>query len=169
MPTAGVALGGRLCVLRQREVSRGRRGTGGLQLNREVSSISRWGNSATLSRIYTSTTLTQHPTTPGATGSSGLLGSLSILERPREVTCQPGQRLIGTDLASKAVGDTGRSPNSWLGRPAWPSQFSLALARRSRDNLEPGPWRSVKTARPLTFPTLHGGYYGSGQLGSAIV
>lgn len=41
---AGVALGGRLCVLGPREVSRGRgrQGTGGLQLNREVSSVSRW-------------------------------------------------------------------------------------------------------------------------------
>lgn len=38
---AGVALGGRLCVLRQKEVSRGRWGTGGLQLNREASWVSR--------------------------------------------------------------------------------------------------------------------------------
>lgn len=45
MPMAGAALGGRLCVLRPREVSRGRgrQGTGGLQLNREASLISRWG------------------------------------------------------------------------------------------------------------------------------
>lgn len=120
VPTAGLALGGRLCVLRQREVSRGRgwRGTGGLQLNREASSISRWGDSATLSSIYTSTTLTQQLTRPGGTGSSGLSEGLSSLEQPRDVRCQPGQHLIDTDLASKAVGDTGRSPNSWLGWPA---------------------------------------------------
>lgn len=42
---AGVALGGRLCVLGPREVIRGqgRQSTGGLQLNREASSVSRWG------------------------------------------------------------------------------------------------------------------------------
>lgn len=59
---AGVALGGRVCVLGPREVSRGggRQDTGRLQLNREASSVSRWGTQ--LSRIYASIMLAWYPT-----------------------------------------------------------------------------------------------------------
>lgn len=67
---------------------------------------------------YTVQNIRQHHIDPAPyqTRSQRLLsGSFSSLEQPREAKCQPGWCLIGTNMASYAAGDTGRSPNSWLG------------------------------------------------------
>lgn len=99
---AGVALRGRLCVLRPREVSRGRgrQGTGGLQLNREASSVSRWG------------TQLRPPVSrwPGTLPDQELPAhqdpqeAFQAQEQPRKVKCHPISSLNGTSMTSKAAG-----------------------------------------------------------------
>lgn len=103
---AGVALGGRLCVLGPREVSRGRgrQGTGGLQLNREASSVSRWG---TQLRPPECTPVSRWPSTlpdQELPAHQDPQEAFQAQEQPRKVKCHPIWSLNGTNMTSKAAG-----------------------------------------------------------------